>query len=85
MGCTSYHYLFLNTNQNFRNKTIIDNPPTYEEILKQDKKSLPTYEEATNNFEIGIDAFDYFKNEINSIDLQNKNSTNEYKSFFLKI
>ncbi|WP_375317068.1 hypothetical protein [Spiroplasma endosymbiont of Virgichneumon dumeticola] len=81
----SYYHLFLSTNRNFENQKIIDNPPTYQEVLEQDKKTLPTYEETTDGLENGIDAFDYFKDEINYFDLQNQNSANEYKSKLSKI
>lgn len=61
MGCAGFsNTIIINTEQTVSNK-----PPTYEEILNQDKKTLPTYQEAMK-FEKGTDAFAYFKGEINS-------------------
>lgn len=86
----NYNKKIKHSNQNYK-KHIINNhfktnieKKQYENWKENYFKSLN--EKITKNrIEQGIDAFDYFKDEVNSVELQNKPTTSVYKLSNLKI
>lgn len=79
-----YNWFVKHSNQKQKQQIIINNFKSHNQ-KKEYKNWKHNYfkninEKITkNNTEQGIDVFEYFKDEINSSDLQNQTSTNQYK------
>ncbi|WP_375317954.1 hypothetical protein [Spiroplasma endosymbiont of Virgichneumon dumeticola] len=79
-----YNYFIKHSSQNQKQQIIINNFKSHNQKKEYENWKHNYFKNINekitkNNIEQGIDVFEYFKDEINSIDLRNQASTNQYK------